>query len=284
MTRNVTPFPSARERRRHERGGSGILGRGETLSFEAEAEMALHPTALQPDIFERRTGITAADFELLRHHRLFQTVEDHLIRAALAFALVQRFDRGTVLFLRGQQADHFYVVLEGWVKLFRDNVEGHESVIGVFALGESFAEAAVANMKVYPVSAVTVSDARLLTIPGDKFMQMVREHPSLAINFTASVSAHLHGLVRQVEALSGKSTTQRLAAFLVSLSSAQEGPTTVELPLDKSLIAARLGMQPETLSRSLAKLRRVGVDAATSEVRIADIRLLRDVSEGLRSI
>ncbi len=284
MARNVTPFPGAREGLHRERGESAILDGAERDGAAAEAEMALHPSALEPDIFERRTGIAAADFELLRGHALFQEVEDHLIRASLAFALAQRYDRGTVLFLRGQQANHFYIVLDGWVKLFRDSVEGHESVIGVFARGESFAEAAVANMKVYPVSAMAVTEARLLTIPGDKFMQMVREHPALAINFTASVAAHLHGLVRQVEALSGKSTTQRLAAFLVSLSDAREGPTTVALPLDKSLIAARLGMQPETLSRSLAKLRRVGVDAATSEVRIADVRLLRDVGEGLKTI
>jgi CRP/FNR family transcriptional regulator, dissimilatory nitrate respiration regulator len=45
----------------------------------------------------------------------------------------------------------------------------------------------------------------------------------------------------------------------------------IELPLDKSLIAARLGMQPETFSRSVARLRGDG----GGRVVVGDVRRLR---------
>lgn len=43
------------------------------------------------------------------------------------------------------------------------------------------------------------------------------------------------------------------------------------LPYEKSLLAGRLGMTPETLSRSLATLRKLGVTAARDQVEIADL-------------
>ncbi|HEY9163336.1 MAG TPA: helix-turn-helix domain-containing protein, partial [Magnetovibrio sp.] len=49
------------------------------------------------------------------------------------------------------------------------------------------------------------------------------------------------------------------------------------LPMDKSLIAARLGMQPETFSRALAKLKSAGVENSGSDIVIQDVDQLRDI-------
>ena len=46
------------------------------------------------------------------------------------------------------------------------------------------------------------------------------------------------------------------------------------LPYDKSLIAGRLGLKPESLSREFAKLRAVGVDVRASTVVVRDMALL----------
>jgi CRP/FNR family transcriptional regulator, dissimilatory nitrate respiration regulator len=47
------------------------------------------------------------------------------------------------------------------------------------------------------------------------------------------------------------------------------------LPQDKVLIAARLNMQPETLSRVLARLRTHGVTTTGNRVVIEDVERLR---------
>jgi hypothetical protein len=54
-----------------------------------------------------------------------------------------------------------------------------------------------------------------------------------------------------------------------------EGRAEVELPLGKVLIAAQLGMQPETLSRPLAKLRGLGVETLGNRVVVGDLGRLR---------
>lgn len=72
----------------------------------------------------------------------------------------------------------------------------------------------------------------------------------------------------------------RLADFLLKLTPEEGDSATIELPWDKALVAARLGMQPETLSRSLAKRRRIGVETEGSRVLIRDLAGLRRFSTG----
>ncbi len=90
----------------------------------------------------------------------------------------------------------------------------------------------------------------------------------------ASTSYHLKALVEQIEQIKILSAPQRLADFLIRLSSVREGPAEIELPYEKSLIASRLGMKPESLSRALAKLRPLGVSVDRERVSIVDMRLL----------
>ena len=54
-------------------------------------------------------------------------------------------------------------------------------------------------------------------------------------------------------------------------------PCTIELPYDKSLIAGRLGLKPESLSRIFARLRTVGVDVRASDVVVDDAAKLLDL-------
>jgi hypothetical protein len=82
-----------------------------------------------------------------------------------------------------------------------------------------------------------------------------------------SMAVHLRRLVAQVEHFTLRSSTGRLARGGAE-------SAIVHLPYDEGLIAARLGMQPETLSRALAKLRPLGVETKGSRVTIRDVQAL----------
>jgi len=185
---------------------------------------------------------------------------------------------GTMLFLQGDEATSFFVVLSGSVKLHRVTPDGHESVIAIVQQGESFAEAAAFESRVYPVSASVIEDARLLIIPARPFIDKALEDRRLAIKMLSAMSHRLRQLVNQVEDLSLKSSVERLATYLTNLCGDTSGCATVRLPLDKALIARQLGMQPETLSRSLARLRKLGIEVDGEWVRIPDVEALRRTS------
>jgi CRP-like cAMP-binding protein len=94
----------------------------------------------------------------------------------------------------------------------------------------------------------------------------------------ASTSQHLHHLVLQVEQLKAQSGVQRVAEFLASLAPCENGSCVIALPYDKVLIAARLGLKPESLSRAFAKLKAVGVMVHASHVAVSDVGRLRQLA------
>lgn len=226
------------------------------------------------------SGLTSQDFELVGQVPLFAGLERARLIDLLRDAWVRRVPRNTILFLQDEPASSFYVILEGWVRLYRETPSGHESIIAVLARGESFAEAAIFQAGAYPVNCAIVEDARLLCIPSEPFLRRLRESPDLCLNMMASMSVHLRRLVQQIEHLTVRSSAERLADFLLKLTPEEGESAVIELPWDKALVAARLGMQPETLSRSLAKLRRIGVETEGSRVLIRDLAGLRQFSAG----
>ena len=230
----------------------------------------------------RLAGFGTEDEALLAALPLFAGVAPESRGALLAGASVRRSPRSSMLFLQGEPAERFYVVLDGWVKLFRTAPDGQETVIATITRGESFAEAASFAEGVFPVGAQVVEDARLLVVPALSFTAQLKRNPTLAVNMLAGMSRHLRGLVQEIEQRTVKSAAQRLGVFLLKRCPAGHEAAVIDLPTDKVLVAARLGMRPETFSRALAKLREVGVSTRERRVAVSDVGVLHRYAEGGR--
>lgn len=200
---------------------------------------------------------------------------DHL----LSNAHVRTFDRGASIFLQGERAAAIYIVADGWVKLYRIAPNGTEAVVGTFTKGSSFGEAVAFRHDTYPVSAEAVTDCTLIRIEADAFLRMIRESPEIAMSMLSATFTHLHQLVSQIEQLKAQTGAQRVAEFLLDLSNCPAGQCEVTLPYDKVLIAGRLGMKPESLSRAFARLKAHGVTIRQNVASIDDIAALRDYVE-----
>ncbi len=148
-------------------------------------------------------------------------------------------------------------------------------MVGVFTRGASFGEAVAFRHDTYPVAAQAVTDCTLIRIEADAFLRQIRENPEVAIAILSATFVHLHGLVAQVEALKARTGAQRLAEFLLGLTPCPEGACEVTLPYDKVLIAGRLGMKPESLSRAFSRLKAQGVTVRQNTARIKDVGALQ---------
>ncbi|MDI3337624.1 Crp/Fnr family transcriptional regulator [Defluviimonas aestuarii] len=197
----------------------------------------------------------------------------------LASARLRSFDRGATIFLQGERATAIYIVIDGWVKLYRIAPNGTEAVVGVFTKGRSIGEAVAFRNDIYPVAAEAVTDCQLIRIEADSFLRLIHDNPGIAVAILSATFAHLHGLVEQIEQLKAQTGAQRVAEFLLELSECEAGACMVTLPYDKVLIAGRLGMKPESLSRAFAKLRKFGVSVHQNHAQIEDIAALRDYAE-----
>jgi CRP-like cAMP-binding protein len=214
-----------------------------------------------------------------RQSLLLRSLPEPVVEDLLATSVSRACARGETVFLQGQDAHTIYVVISGWVKLYRVAPNGSEAVVQVFTRGHSFGEAVALRGHTYPVSAEAVTDCTLLAIPSRSLLSMLRREPELSAAIIAATFQHLHELVTQVEQMKSQTGAQRVADFLCRLCSCDSGSCVVTLPYDKVLIAGRLGMKPESLSRAFAKLKKVGVHVSRHHARIDDITALHDYAE-----
>ncbi|MDP2740737.1 MAG: Crp/Fnr family transcriptional regulator [Pseudorhodobacter sp.] len=223
--------------------------------------------------------MTPDEIRIARHSILLSGVSEEIAETLLAGARVRQYGRGATLFLQGEKASAIYIVLEGWAKLYRISPNGAEAVVGVFTKGGSFGEAVALRNGTYPVAAEAVTDCAVLWIEAEAILRLIRSSPEVAVAILSSTFSHLHALVTQLQQLKAQTGAQRLAEFLLDLAVCPAGACAVVLPYDKTLIAGRLGMKPESLSRAFAKLRGLGVSIRQNHAAIADVTALRRFAE-----
>lgn len=221
------------------------------------------------------TAPTRGDLDIAARIPVLSGLKPEALAVLLAEASVIDLRTGQVLFRQGEPALSFFIIVEGWIKLSRVTPAGDEAVLNVLTTGESLAEAVTFTSSRYPATACAVTRARAVAIPADHVINCVRQMPDIAIAMIASTSQHLHRMVQRIEQLTAQSATQRVADFLTTLAPCSKGPCTIELPYDKSVIAGRLGLKPESLSRVFAKLRPIGVDVRASRVVVSEMAQLR---------
>ena len=218
--------------------------------------------------------INENEYSIISSLPLFDGLERSILEGLLEHSQPRSFGKGEMLFHRGDPADCFYILFDGWVKVFRETANGDEAVLGVFTRGETVAEAAAFLGRGYPASAQVVDDAHVLPVLSGPFRRNLETIPDVAMNMLASMSKRMHHLVMEVEQLKTSSATQRLVEFLLRRCAVEEGPAVNRLPYDKTLISQRLGMKPESLSRIFAKLRKLGVKTEQNQVVIMDVAVL----------
>ena len=166
-------------------------------------------------------------------------------------------------------------------KLAFSSPQGHEKVVSIVGPGQSFGEAVMFMEKPCPVFAQALEDTRLLYIAKQGIFAAIDHDSAFARRMLAGLSMRLHGLIRDVEDYSLHSSTQRVIGFLLQLAGTSAGgPVEFELPASKHIIASRLNLTPETLSRILHGLSEFGQIAVKGRrITVLDMARLRQFDE-----
>ncbi len=174
---------------------------------------------------------------------------------------IQRFEAGRLIFQQGDLADRFYLLLTGEVKIYRLSPEGQEKIIDLIQPGQSFAEAVIfAQQLGFPVHAEAVADSELLAIPAQVYLEGLWQSPQVCMHLLARMSMRLHRQVQEIDRLTLHSASYRLLHLLLEeIPSHLQHAETVRITIPKHIMASRLAISPETLSRLLGKLRRLGL-------------------------
>lgn len=190
---------------------------------------------------------------------LFGSFSDKEIELLEVSATIRNFDKGGQIFSEGSEATAFFVVMSGRVKIYKLSPDGKEYTLHIHGPGDPVAEAAIFDEMVYPASCMALEESTLIRISRDRFLELIRRRPELALKMMSGYSKRLRQFVAKIEELSLKDIKARLAAYLLEHSSAEEGLTVCHLTYSKKELASLLGTIPETLSRALAFMKQKGL-------------------------
>lgn len=220
--------------------------------------------------------------EDIRSHALFRAGTPEFIASLEACARAKSYEKGRTLFLHGDAADSFYLMRSGWVKLYRETVDGTQAVVDIVTQGHIFGETSIFEDGRYPYSAEIVEPATMIVLPIETLKNEIENNRKLALDMLRSMARYRRQQDLEIEHRSLQNASQRIGCFLLSLiDQYEQGALQIHLPYDKMLVASRLGMQPETFSRALAKLRdQTGIRIKGSTVEIDSASQLTDYSCG----
>lgn len=206
---------------------------------------------------------------------LFDGLDRAVVQQLLGDASVSFHERRFVLFEAGTLAEFFYIVVEGQVKLSALNPDGRESIVEVFPPGTSFGEAAMLIGAEFPLAAEIIEDATLIRVGRRAFIATLRANPVAARTMMAALCRWNRKLADEIHTLKDSEPWQRVVSYLLALAGDGEGEAVVALPFNREVLASRMGIRRESLSRVLARLKRMGVSSMGNEICIADVGALR---------
>lgn len=169
--------------------------------------------------------------------------------------------RGALIARQGASLPGVIALAYGLAKLVLPRRKGDEKVLRFLGANESFGEASALIGQPCPVDVVALADAMLAVIPVRPLLQLQERDSTFANNLVRTLAEGLLSLVGEIDASVGRSSAQRLAAYLESLAEPETGTCAcaVQLPVTKSALASRLGITKETMSRLLRELKLQGM-------------------------
>ena len=184
-------------------------------------------------------------------------------------AFVQRFPAHTRLTREGESADFLYAILSGAIELSA-SWGGRETTISVIGPPHTFIVAAVVLDRLYLQSAQTLEPARILMLPSESVRRAMATDAGFATAIAGEMAISYRIVAQELKNQKLRTSLERLANWLVHRDKETGGAHRFDIPFEKKVLAARLGMAPEALSRAFATLAKFDVRVAGAHVVVKD--------------
>jgi CRP/FNR family transcriptional activator FtrB len=231
------------------------LARGSRfLTFLAKAADFSHKVAAMNDIANVSIADSSAWLECITADLpLLGTLPEPVRERLLEASRVERVAPREELFCGAEVPTHLHIVLSGIIDL-SCSYKSSECTALMMAAGDVFMPAAALHAEPYLVSARALTPSRILMIDAEAMRKEASGCPELALALARVMAGQWRMALKIILDLKCRSPSQRLAAFLLRLHDAAKGGLPAEVPFSKRQLASRIGMQPETLSRTLQTL------------------------------
>jgi len=189
--------------------------------------------------------------EAYRH--LFPDLEEGLLREMKEKGRIMPVKAGQTLLQTGQNIRSTIVVLEGLVKLYRENDDGNEFFMYHLQPGDGCALSLICDrsFRTSAVTAKAVTDATLLVVPLDLTENWMRQYRSWYHFVVGTYRKRYEELLETIDNIAFKNMDERLEFYLRRH---RNTLNTNILKITNTQIAQELNSSREVISRLMKKL------------------------------
>lgn len=218
---------------------------------------------------------------------LFQDMSDADLDVFLDHALVRRVAQGEAVFKQGQQADSFFLLLNGRLKVTQVTGDGQQVIVRVVHPGELFGFAVALQRPDYPGTALAVMDSDILVWPSELWAQLIEYNGRVAVSAIQTMGKQLEEAHTRIREMSTQEVERRVAHAILRLSlqagRCEEGRIEIAFPISRQDIAEMTGTTLHTVSRILSGWEAQGlVECGRQKVIVRDFGGLSRLAEGTR--
>lgn len=215
----------------------------------------------------------------------FRGLDRSAVSAILSKARASRFDKGSVVFHQGGEAQYFYLLVSGRLRVVRTTPDGRQVVVRFVIPGEAFGIAVALGRSTFPASAMAVADSRVLAWPSSAWIGFAADYPVLAANVLAVVGHRLNDAHQRIVEMSTEEVQRRVAHALLhfadQLGLPGDGGPAIELRISRQEVAEFTATSLYSVSRLMSAWAGEGlIESGRQRIRITDRRRLRAIAEG----
>lgn len=197
----------------------------------------------------------------------FSRLDRPQIREILDLAVPRRYDTGSAIFREGAEAERFYLLLDGVIRVIRTTPTGEQIIALHIAPGQLFGIAPALQRDTYPATAMAAADCVALSWPVRLWHDFTAKYDGFATESYRTVGERLGEMQTRIVELATKAVEQRVAAALLRLAN-QTGRKTDEgieitFPITRQNISDMTGTTLHTVSRLLSAWEKEGLVKST---------------------
>jgi CRP/FNR family transcriptional regulator, nitrogen oxide reductase regulator len=185
------------------------------------------------------------------------------IREILDQASSKRHDEGTEVFREGEEAERFFLLLDGYVRVVRTTPTGEQLVLRHIPPGQLIGMAQAIGRTTYPATAAAASEALTLSWPMRLWPTFVERYEGFGTETWATLGRRMQELNDQMAELVTKAVEQRVAACVLRMVNQTgrkvEGGIEIAFPVTRANIAEMTGTTLHTVSRLLSAWEKDGI-------------------------
>jgi len=190
---------------------------------------------------------------ILKKIEIFKKLTDTEIEKVINISMVKKLSKENVLFYEGEMPQYFYVLLKGYVKLYKTDLKGHEIVLHFFSTPDLMAEMPSFENIPFPATSVAMkNETEVLLIDRERFIDLLHSDPKFSFSIIRSLTQKMKNLEQVINRNLIYDAMTKVCSFI------KENPTDLTSTKHKE-IATILNMAPETFSRILKKLKSLNI-------------------------